>query len=134
MGEDWSIKELEAAVAREPHVSSLVNDAIEQIQLEAQEKVTQGFAKIYLWEELKKNLPAALKVSPLVMIPHKSRKYRAILDLSFALLVNGFALSSVNEATEKCTPEEAMDQIGSVLPHIIAALANAPRTRVTSTK
>ena len=76
----------------------------------------QGFAKIYLWEELKKHLPAALKLSPLAMIPHKSRKYRAILDLSFALMLNGYSLPSVNDATEKLALEDAMNQIGSVLP------------------
>jgi len=102
------LKSLKAAVTRGPHVSSLVDDDIEQIQHKAREKVTQGFAKIYLWEELKKNLPAALKLSSLVMIPHKLWKYWAIPDLSFALLVNGFALPSVNKATEKCAPEEAM--------------------------
>ena len=62
------------------------------------------------------------------MIPHKSRKYRAILDLSFALMVAGHELSSVNDATKRQAPEEAMDQIGSVLPRIIEALANAPLT------
>ena len=60
------------------------------------------------------------------MIPHKSRKYRAILDLSFKLMLNGYALPSVNEATERCAPEEALDQIGQVLPRIIAAMAEAP--------
>jgi len=49
-----------------------------------------------MWEELKKNIPAALKLLSLAVIPYKSRKYRAILDLSFSLLVNGFALLSVN--------------------------------------
>ena len=71
-------------------------------------KVSQGFAKMYLWEELKKHLPVALKLSPLVMIPYKSKKYRAILDLSLALMINGYSLPSVNEATEKLVPEEAM--------------------------
>ena len=57
------------------------------------------------------------------MIPHKSRKYRAILDLSYRLLVAGYLLPSVNEATKDCAPEEAIAQIGSVLPRIIEALA-----------
>ena len=70
VGRDWTLEELEAAVARGPHSLSL---AIDQIQKEAREKERDGFAKIYLWEELKKNLPAALKLSPLAMIPHKSR-------------------------------------------------------------
>jgi hypothetical protein len=126
VGRDWTVSELEAAVARGPHVSALEDDAIAQIQVEAREKEAQGFAKIYLWEDLKKKLPEALKLSPLAMIPHKSRKYRAILDLSFALRLDGYNLPSVNEATKRCAPEESIDQIGSVLPRIIEALANAP--------
>ena len=32
----------------------------------------------------------------------------------------------MNEATKKCAPEEAIDQIELVFPRIIEALANAP--------
>ena len=60
------------------------------------------------------------------MIPHKFQKYRAILDLSFSLKINGYSIPSVNEATNKCTPEEAMNQLGSVLPQVIEALIHAP--------
>ena len=129
VGRDWTLEELEAAVARGPHVSALVPDAIEQIQLEARDKEAQGFAKIFLWEDLKKTLPQKLKLSPLAMIPHKSRKYRAILDLSFALMLAGYALPSVNEATKRMAPEAAIDQIGKVLPRLIAALAGADLTK-----
>ncbi len=103
--------ELEAAVQRGLHVSSLVLDVIKQIQVEAQETVAQGFAKIYWWDELKTWLHEhpQLKLSPLAMIPHKSRKYRAILDLSFQLWVNGYLLPSVNNATKKCTPDAAWE-------------------------
>ena len=126
VGEDWTLEQLEAAVEKGPHVSALEDDAIDQIQVEAREKETQGFAKIYKWEELKQRLPAKLKLSPLAMIPHKSRKYRAILDLSFSLLVSGYKLPSVNEASVEGAPMEAMAQIGTVLPRLIDAIALAP--------
>ena len=121
VGRDWTLEELEAAVEKGPHSSALEPDAIEQIQVEAREKVKQGFAKIYTWEWLKENLHKhpQLKLSPLAMIPHKSRKYRAILDLSYQLLVAGYLLPSVNDATKDCAPEEAISQIGTVLPRII---------------
>ena len=125
VGGDWTIEQLEAAVERGPHSSALVDEAIDQIQVEAREKEAQGFAKIYLWEELKKNLPRKLKLSPLAMIPHKSRKFRAILDLSFELAIAGYMLPSVNDATRDTAPEDAIGQIGSVLPRIIEAMANA---------
>ena len=92
------------------------DDAIAQLQVEAREKEAQGFAKIYNWEDFKKDLLRALKFSPLAMIPHKSRKYRAIMDLSYQLWVVGYLLPSVNDATVRMAPEEAMDQIKSVLP------------------
>ena len=126
MGINWTRDDLEAAVTKGPHKSALEADAIEQIQIEAREKQEQGFAKIHLWGDLKKQLPKKLKLSPLAMIPHKSRKYRAILDLSFILRLAGYDLPSVNEATVHMAPEEAMDQIGQVLPRIIEAMASAP--------
>ena len=48
-------------------------------------------------------------------------QYHAILDLSFELMVAGYLLLSTNNATRKCAPEEAMDQIGLVLLLIIKA-------------
>ena len=126
MGRDWTPAEMEAAAQRGPHVSSLEPDAIEQLQMEARDKEKQDFAKIYKWDEVKQNPPPNLKLSPLAMIPHKSRKYRAILDLSFSLTIDGYNIPSVNEATNKCAPEEAMNQLGSVLPRVIEALAHAP--------
>ena len=126
VGRDWTVEEMDAAVARGPHTSALAPDAIDQIQQEAREKQAQGFATIHRWDDLRRNPPSALKLSPLAMIPHKSRKYRAILDLSFALTIAGHALPSVNEATKNMAPEDAINQIGSVLPRIIEAMAAAP--------
>ena len=80
-----------------------------EIQKEARKKEAQGFAKIYKWDKLKKELPSPLKLLPLAMIPHKSRKYRAILDLSFALKLAGYELPSFNDATDSCAPKEAID-------------------------
>ena len=56
VGRDWTLEELEAAVEKGPHSSALEPDAIEQIQVEARDKAKQGFAKIYSWEWLKKNI------------------------------------------------------------------------------
>ena len=120
------MEELEAAAEQGPHWSALEPDVIAQIQVEARKKETQGFCKLYDWEELKSNLPKKLKLSPLAMIPLKSKNYRAILDLSFELMLAGYTLPLINEATELMAPAEAMDQIGTVLPRIIEALASAP--------
>ena len=62
-------------------------------------------AKLVLWDDIKDNPPKQLKISPIAMIPHKSRKFRAILDLSFAIrLRNGNTMQSVNKATKKTAP------------------------------
>ena len=66
------------------------------------EKEAKGAVKVVLWEDIKDNPPAELKVSPIAMIPHKSRLYRAILDLSFKLRLSPDELmQSVNESTGK---------------------------------
>jgi len=65
-------------------------------------------------------------VSPVAAIPHKSRAYRSILDLSFALrLEDGGVVESVNNTTEKLAPRGAIDQLGHSLKRIIHAFAEA---------
>ena len=59
------------------------------------------------------------------MIPHKSKKYRAILDLSFVLKVAGWDLPSVNEKKKETSPAELLDHVRTVMPHIIKALLTA---------
>jgi len=49
------------------------------------EKVAQGYARIVLWDKIKNNLPKKLKISPIAAMPHKSRLFHTILDLSFKL-------------------------------------------------
>lgn len=85
-----------------------------------------GQCKVVLWDDIKDSLPEQLKVSPLAMIPHKSRKFRAILDLSFRLrLKNGDVVPSVNEGTTLEAPAAAIDQMGHALSRIIHAFAEA---------
>ncbi len=76
------------------------------------------------WEDIKGDHPRQLKVSPVAAIPHKSRAYCSILDLSFALcLVDGGLVDSVNDTTEKLAPQGAINQLGHNLKQIIHAFA-----------
>jgi hypothetical protein len=60
------------------------------------------------------------------MIPHKSRNFRAILDLSFKLrLKDGTHVPSVNDTTTLEAPAAAIDQMGHALQRIIHAFAEA---------
>jgi len=70
--------------------------------------------------------PPQLKISPIAAIPHKSKAFRSILDLSFSLRhKNGGILESVNDSTVKMAPRGALDQLGQALSQIIHAFAKA---------
>lgn len=117
---------MQAAIDRGPHKSALAPDAIAQLTAEVEEKVAAGQARIVDWMDIRDNPPVQLKISPISMIPHKSRKYRTILDLSFSLrLKDGGRIPSVNEASIKSAPKGSIDQIGHSLSRIIHAMADA---------
>ena len=123
-GQPWTIPQMQAAIDRGPHKSTLLEDARTQLRAEVMEKITKGQAKLVQWDDIKHDPPPQLKISPVAMIPHKSRSYRAILDLSFPVkLQDGTIVPSVNEATTKTAPRGAINQIGHSLQRIIHAFA-----------
>ena len=94
-----------------------------QLQAEVAEKGLKGQARLILWDDIKNNPPKALKISIIAMIPHKSRKFRAILDLSYTIKLMQHIIDSVNDTTLKMPPQGAKDQMGHVLYCIIYASA-----------
>ena len=78
-----------------------------------------------LWGDIKDNLHPLFKLSPVAMIPHKSRLFRAILDLSFYLRRKGEQYKSVNDTTIKMAHKEATDQLGKALQRMITKLAES---------
>ena len=124
-GANWTVDQLDAAVKRGPHQSALVPEARDQHVCEVMEKVARGQARIVDWADLRRNLPPNLKISPIAMVPHSSRKWRAILDLSFMLKFDMGAVPSVNSTSAELAPRPALDQLGHVLPRLIAAMAEA---------
>jgi hypothetical protein len=106
------------------HSSAMHPDAMAQLQAEVTEKVRDNQARIVQWNDIRHNPHPNLKISPVAMIPHKSRGFRAILDLSFHLrLLTGEHVPSVNESTTLVAPRGAIDQLGHVLQRIIHAFA-----------
>ena len=104
-GRDWTFEEIQAAINRGPHKSALEPDAVAHFAAEVADKVAKGQARVVLWDDIKFNHPPRLKVSPVAAIPHKSRAYRLILDLSFSLrLEDGGVVKSVNDTTTKLAP------------------------------
>jgi hypothetical protein len=65
-----------------------------------------------------------MKVLPIPAIPHKSKAFRSILDLSFSLRLSiGSVRQSVNDTTTKIAPRHAISQLGHSLQWIIHAFA-----------
>lgn len=125
-GKEWTKLQIWEAVERGPHVSALSAEALEHFREEAREKVATGQATIVEWDKIKNNPPPQMKVSPIAAIPHKSKAFRSILDLSFSLrLQDGTKLPSVNDSTTKTAPAGAINQLGHALQRVIHAFAEA---------
>ena len=107
-GKDWSVEHTKAALCRGLHKSAKAPEAIQALIAETTEKIKSGYARIVTWKQIKHNLPPKLKISPVAMVLHKSRKFQTILDLSFCLRHKGTLLPSVNSKTKKLAPEESM--------------------------
>lgn len=123
-GEPWSLDHILAMLERGPHISAKSKEAIIQLRAETLDKQKYGYAKVVKWKDIKDNLPLNFKLSPVAMIPHKSRKFRCILDLSFQLFYKGSRLPSVNGQTNKKAVQEAMHQLGSALKRIVATMVD----------
>jgi len=127
-GQPWTKSQLQAAIDRGPHQSALSPDTIAQLHDKVHEKVRNGQACLVKWASIQDRLPKELKISPIAMIPHKSRKFRTILDLSFSLrLEDGTRIPSVNENTVKTAPAGSIDQIAHSLARIIHAFASTAK-------
>ena len=123
-GREWTKSEMWEAVERGPHRSAMSPDALEHFAAEVGEKLRTKQARLVPWDEIKDDPPRQLKISPIAAIPHKSKAYRSILDLSFRLrLKNGGVLAAVNDTTVKSAPKGAIDQLGECLTRIIHAFA-----------
>ena len=94
-----------------------------QLRQETEDKIKHNYARVVQWGDIKNNLPAKLKISPVAMIPHKSNPFRCILNLSFTLFHKGIKNSSVNERTRKMACPEAKVKLGKVVCRIINMMA-----------
>ena len=56
-------------------------------------------------------------------IPHKSRAFRLILDLSFDIKIDGKQMSSMNDTLNEAALCQSLDYIGTALPRIIHVVA-----------
>jgi hypothetical protein len=125
-GQPWKRADLNEAIAWGPHQSALTPEAIEHFAEEIRAKVRINQARVIEWDSIKDNPPAELKILPIASIPHKSKAFWSILDLSFRLrLKNGGFREAVNNTTTKTAPGGAIYQIRDCLSRIIHAFAEA---------
>ena len=122
-GPDWTHEHIQAALQRGPHKSATNKIAAQCLLQETKDKFNEGYAKTVKWGDIKNNIPKNLKISPIDMIPHKSRQFRAIIDLSFQLKMNGKKMPSVNSATKAQAPQKSMAELGNVLKRIVFNMA-----------
>ena len=122
IGPNWSKQQIIAALKRGPHISAKDPIAAKCLHEETNEKIKGGFAKIVRGGDIKHNIPPSLKISPTAMIPHKSRLFRCILDLSFQIKVKGKKLNSVNDSTNSKAPQKFMAQLVHVLRRLLATM------------
>ena len=125
-GADWSLEKLDEAVAYAAHPSAEAPEATKALHEEVMEKVTDGYVDLIPWDVLRKNPPKQLKISPIAAIPHKSRDFRMILDLSFVLKNRQHVEKSINDYTQLLSDHKSMVQLGQSLPRLIWHLAFAP--------
>ena len=121
---NWTLGHILKALKRGPHISAKSPEAITYLLQETQMKLNQGYMSKVKWGDIKHKVPMNLKISPLAMIPHKSRNYRCILDLSFQLKNKRVLLPSVNLGTKAQAPQKSMAQLGTVIKRIIHAMAD----------
>ena len=132
IGDNWTLAQLDAAVAYGAHPSAENKQAAEALATETLEKVEQGQATLVKWSTLRKAIQKGYKrhtkISPIAAIPHKSRLFRMILDLSSkGQRRKTNPTPSVNELTdETAAPMESMSQLGQSLGRIIYALGSQP--------
>ena len=117
--DDWARDHIEIMFERGPNWSALGKNVVRQLRKETKDKVTHNYSRIIKWGDIKNNIPAKLKLSPVVMVPNKSKPFRYILDLSFTLYHNGVKYLSVNDKTRKMARPEAMVQLGLVMKRLI---------------
>ena len=130
-GQDWTIAQMEVAIHKGPHQSAQSPEASNALHTEALEIFAEGSCRMVKWKDIKDNSPPKLKISQIAAMPHKSRLFPMIFDLSYELKMDNKILKSVNKASDKdLAPQHSMYELGNIIPRIIWNMAKAPDTSV----
>ena len=123
-GPDCTMDHIRAAIEKGPNASALDPDALDALHAETEDKVKNRYTKVICFGDIMEDLPNKLKISPVAMIPHKSRVFRTILDLSFCLKHEEKIMESINSASVQQAPAEAMVQLSKCMKCLVALLAD----------
>ena len=72
-GDNWTQEHIKLMLQRGPHRSALAKKAVRQLRQETSDKITHKYTRMVKWGDIKNNIPTKLKISPVAMIPHKSK-------------------------------------------------------------
>jgi hypothetical protein len=68
-GLDWDWSVIKAAVERGPHPTAQTPESIALFVEDIEYQIKASFCSVFPWEELKRRLPANLKISPMAVVP-----------------------------------------------------------------
>ena len=122
-GDDLSREHTELMLQHGPHQSDLAKKAVCQLHQETTDKITHKNSRMVKSGDIKNKISQKLNISPVAMIPHKSKPYRCILDILFTLFNKGVKSVSVNGKTKNMALPEAMAQLGLVLKRMIHTMS-----------
>jgi hypothetical protein len=73
-GAEWSKEAIDVAIERGPHPTARAEDAMDLVHDDIKYQVEAGFTEVVYWDEIKENLPAHFKVSPVAVVPQTGRR------------------------------------------------------------
>ena len=74
-GKDWTAEHIELMLKRGPHLSATREKSVRNLRQETEDKIKHNYARVVKWGDIKSDLPAKLKMSPVAMIPHKLKPF-----------------------------------------------------------
>jgi hypothetical protein len=127
LGPNWSPQQLQDYFNYGAHWSATSPEAAAFIHAEAIERENSGLCRIVRWKDIKNDPPPNLKLSPAAAVPHKSKTFRQLLDLTFALQApDGTFYTPDNGAPpDPNLPSHSQFEMGNVTSRIIWQMARA---------
>jgi hypothetical protein len=137
-GNDWTREAIDLAIQHGPHPTACLPEALEVFAEDIAYQVEAGFTELVFWDDIKDDLPANFKCSPVALVPQVNRRGRIILNLSFPVRrppepgsgkrrrMGPVLQESVNDTSERLAPSHPVKELGKVLPRLFEFMASTP--------